>query len=36
MKKQDVDGGQNWLMLDLENQGEMFADVIQLIEIHRE
>lgn len=24
-----------WLMIDLEDQGEMFADVLQLIEIRR-
>lgn len=27
--------GQKWLMIDLEDQGEMFADVLQLIEIRR-
>ena len=27
--------GQEWLMIYLEDQGEMFADVLQLIEIRR-
>lgn len=27
--------GQKWLMIDLEDQGEMLADVLQLIEIRR-
>lgn len=27
--------GQKWLMIDLEDQGEMFADVLRLIEIRR-
>lgn len=27
--------GQKWLMIDLEDQGEMLADVLRLIEIRR-
>lgn len=27
--------GQKWLMIDLEDQGEMLADVLQVIEIRR-
>ncbi len=35
MKKQDGEMDKKWLMIDLEDQGEMFADVLQLIEIRR-